>query len=258
MRTGLLINRMMLTGIVGSGLLVTGCATKKYVRNTVDPVTARVGTVEKKTSENASEIEQVGTSASRANERAAGAERAANDANAAAGRANDAAVQAGGRADQARGLAEQANNRVGELGRTIENMDNYKMVNSQNVLFNFNRADLSKDGKALLDQMLSQVKGLRRYVVEVEGFADRTGTSNYNVSLSERRANAVIRYLTEQGVPLRSIHVLGMGVDQNQDRTRAGRAQARRVEVKVYTPDLTGAGADSTTPTPLTPRPTGL
>lgn len=258
MRTGFLMNQMMLVGVVGSGLLVTGCATKKYVRNSVDPVTARVGTVEKKTAENSSEIEQVGTSASRANERAAAAERAANDANSAAGRANDAATQAGSRADQARGLAEQANTKVGELGRSIDNIDNYKLANNQSVMFNFNRADLSKDAKAQLDQMISQVKGLRRYVVEVEGFADRTGGANYNVSLSERRANAVIRYLTENGVALRNIHVLGMGVDANQDRTRAGRAQARRVELKVYTPDLTGQGMDQTTPAPLTPRPTGL
>jgi len=256
MRTASLANNLMLTAVVGSGLLATGCATKKYVRNTVDPVASRVGTVEKKTADNTSEIEQVGTSASRANERAASAERAANDANTAAGRANEAATQAGSRADQARGLAEQANSKVGEMGtkfdRTIENLDNYKMVNDQNVMFNFNKADLSKDSKAQLDTLLSQVKGMKHYVIEVEGFADRSGGANYNVSLSERRANAVIRYLTANQVPLRNIHVLGMGVDANQDRTRAGRAQARRVEVKIYTPDLTGTMADSAMPSTTT------
>lgn len=257
MRTAYQVNKLMLTAMVGSGLLMTGCATKKYVRNTVDPVASRVGTVEKKTAENTSEIEQVGTSASRANERAASAERAANDANSAAGRANDAALQAGNRADQARGVADQANARVGELGRTVENMDNYKMVNSQNVMFNFNKFELTKDSKAQLDGLVAQVKGLKHYVIEVEGFADRTGGSNYNVSLSERRANAVIRYLTASEIPLRNIHVLGMGVDQNQDRTRAGRAQARRVEVKIYTPDLTGSGSDQMPPATTTPRTPG-
>jgi len=244
MRTASFLNSVMLTAAVGSGLLVTGCATKKYVRNTVDPVASRVGTVEKKTAENSTEIEQVGTSASRANERAASAERAAGDANAAAGRANDAAMQAGTRADQARGIAEQASNRVNDLDRRFDNMDNYKIVNDQNVLFGFNRAELNKDAKAQLDQMIAQVKGLKHFVIEVEGFTDQIGAASYNLSLSQRRADVVIRYLTENQIPLRNIHVLGMGVDSSADRTRAGRTQARRVNVKVYTPDFTGTGAD--------------
>lgn len=252
MRTASLVHNLMLTAAVGSGLLVTGCATKKYVRNTVDPVASRVGTVEKKTADNTTEIEQVGTSASRANERAASAERAATDAGAAASRANDAATQAGSRADQARGMAEQASNRVNDLSRSVDtkfdNLDNYKVVNDANVLFGFNRYELNKDAKAQLDQMLAQVKGLKHFVIEVEGFTDQVGAANYNLSLSQRRADTVIRYLTANQIPLRNIHVLGMGVDSSADRTRAGRTQARRVNVKVYTPDLTGTGDQQMAP----------
>lgn len=252
--------------LLASGLVVTGCATKKYVRNTVDPVNTRVGqvetrttTVENRTTTNEKNIEQVGTSASRANERAATAERLANEAGQSAAKANDAAQQAGQRADQARGAAEQASNRVGVVERSIENIDNYKQVSTTNVLFRFNRADLTPEGKQQLDQIAQQVGGMKRFVIEVTGFTDRSGGANYNLALSERRANAVIRYLTAQRqIPLRSVRYLGQGVDpvKPENGQRVSRKENRRVEVRIFAPDVTGAGSATDPSAPRT-TPTG-
>jgi outer membrane protein OmpA-like peptidoglycan-associated protein len=83
-------------------------------------------------------------------------------------------------------------------------------------------------------------------VIEVQGFTDQTGTNEQNLELSRRRASSVVRYLTTtHSVPLRKIHVIGMGEDSPaaDNKTRAGRKENRRVELKVYTRDMTTAGA---------------
>ena len=60
-------------------------------------------------------------------------------------------------------------------------------------------------------------------------------TTNTNVTLSERRAEAVQRYLVGKNVPLFRISIVGLGVDKpvGDNKTRDGRAQNRRVEVRV-------------------------
>ena len=80
---------------------------------------------------------------------------------------------------------------------------------------------------------------MKHYVVEVQGFTDRTGSKLYNLQLSERRADAVVRYLTaEKNVPLVRIHRIGYGIDKPTapNNTRKGRKENRRVEVRVLTP----------------------
>jgi outer membrane protein OmpA-like peptidoglycan-associated protein len=75
------------------------------------------------------------------------------------------------------------------------------------------------------------------YVIEVTGFADSTGNAQKNRVLSQKRAEAVIQYLVENhGIPLRRIlPTYGYGENQSiaDNATREGRAQNRRVEVKI-------------------------
>jgi outer membrane protein OmpA-like peptidoglycan-associated protein len=86
------------------------------------------------------------------------------------------------------------------------------------------------------------------YVVEVAGFADRTGTANRNQTLSEQRADAVIRYLEQQGnIPIhRILAPAGMGTTHEaaDNSTSAGRKLNRRVEVKVLVNQGVVAGAN--------------
>ena len=75
----------------------------------------------------------------------------------------------------------------------------------------------------------------------MEGFTDKIGSKQYNLELSRRRADAVVRYLTENGhVPLVKIHVLGLGEDEPaaDNHTRDGRKQNRRVEIRIMAPEL--------------------
>jgi OmpA-OmpF porin, OOP family len=239
-----------LASVLLLGFGTTGCATKKYVRNTVSPVENRVTADEKKISDHASAISELENGLSKTDEKAMDADRKAvaagqeaAKANSAAAQANTAAGQAAQGADAARQLAQNGMTRIGEV---VENIDNYKLVTTEKVLFPFGKAALTKDAKAQLDSAVGNITTAKNYVLEVQGFTDKTGPSSYNVDLSQRRADAVVRYLTVQHqVPIRKIHVLGLGADEPaaDNKTADGRKQNRRVELKVFALDL-GAGGE--------------
>lgn len=231
------------------GLMVLGssaCATKKYVRQTVNPVEARVTGTEKtisdqtkKISDHSSAIGELENNVSRADEKATEAGRSAAAANQAAERANQAAVEAKSRADAAASMSEQNSGKIGAVDQKFNNLDNYQLVTTEAVLFPTNRSTLSREAKEQLDQAVSNIKGNKNYVVEVRGFTDKTGNKSNNIVLSQKRAEEVVRYLTTQhDIPLRKIHVLGAGVDQDEQKTRADRKLARKVELKVYSLSL--------------------
>jgi len=244
------------TAILGAAAFMfigTGCATKKHVRQVVAPVEARVGATEKKTADNASAIGELENNVSRVDERAMDADRKAMEADKKAAAAGQSAQQAQLRADAAHGRADQAN-QVAEstrsrLGEVVENIDNYKMVTTESILFGLNKYALTKEAKAQLDAAVGNIKGAKHYVLEIQGFTDKTGSASHNLELSQRRADSVVRYLTVQHeIPLRKINVLGVGEDDphSDNKTREGRKQARRVEIKVFSLDLGNAQAANT------------
>lgn len=240
-------------GAVALMLVGTGCATKKHVRGVVAPVEARVGAAEKKSADQASAIGELENNVSRVDEKAMDADKKALAAAQAAQAAQKGADEAKGlagtaqsRADSANQLAESTRTR---LGSVVENIDNYKLVSTESVLFNVNRHNLTKEGEAQLDAAVEKIRGAKNYVLEIEGFTDKTGGAATNLALSQRRADTVVRYLTvKHDIPLRKISVLGVGEDDpNADnKTREGRKQARRVEIKVFALEL-GAAAGNTT-----------
>ena len=89
---------------------------------------------------------------------------------------------------------------------------------------------------------------MKRFVVAVEGFTDKTGSPDYNNALSQRRANAVVNYLvTKHDIPLFRIYMVGLGSQKPADegRTRIARSKNRRVEVRIYSADQTMASSGS-------------
>lgn len=247
------------TAIFGASVLMfigSGCATKKHVRQVVGPVEARVSGAEKKNTEQQAAIGELGNSVSRADERAQDAERKATAAGQAAQQAGHSAQQAGAaaqtartRADEGYGLAESTRARLGEV---TENIDNYKLVTNQNILFGLNKSALTKEAKEQLDSAVAQLQTAKNYVLEIQGFTDSTGGATQNLDLSRKRADSVVRYLTVQhNVPLRKINVLGIGEDDPtaDNKTREGRKMARRVEMRVFALDLGGAAAPKGTTT---------
>ncbi len=236
------------------GFGTTGCATKKYTRGVVAPVEARVSTNEKKTADHASAIGELENGLSRTDEKAMDADRKALAAGLDAAKANQAAGAAQQSADQAKLVADNGMTRIGEV---VENFDNYKLVTTEKVLFPFGKSVLTKDARTQLDAAVGSITSAKNYVLEVQGFTDKTGSASGNIVLSQKRADEVVRYLTTQHhVPLRKIHVLGLGADEPaaDNKTRDGRTQNRRVEMKVFALDLgsgpakSGTQASSNTP----------
>jgi len=244
------INAMM-TGALALSLLGTGCATKKYVAKTVSPVEQRVSGTETKNGEqdkqiatHGTQIQELDADLSKTKEKlgdtdtkatqAGEAAKAADQKAAAAQQSADGARQA---ADGARTFAEQGLNR---LDQTVQSMNKFQMSKSESVLFAFNSDKLTADGKAQLDGLATQAQGLDRYVIEVQGFTDKSGSAVYNDTLSEARAQAVARYLASQHqIAIRNISMLGSGyaLPVADDKTRDGRKMNRRVEVRLWVPE---------------------
>jgi outer membrane protein OmpA-like peptidoglycan-associated protein len=231
--------------------VIAGCATKKHVRESISPVESRVGEaekrasdLEKKSAENASAISQLEAGVSKADERAMEADRKAAAAGQSATQANEAAKQAAQRAEDARLAAEK---NMARLDQVVQNLGNYQVMGSESVLFRLNSATLSDEAKQKLDEFSKTFANNPNIVIEVQGFTDKTGSMEHNLELSRRRANAVVRYLTvNHNVPLRRVHVLGVGSDVPvaDNKTREGRKENRRVEVKVYNLNLSATGSD--------------
>jgi len=256
------------TAAFGAAVLIflgTGCATKKHVRQVVGPVEARVSQTEKRNTEQQAAIGELGNSVARADERAMDADKKAQAAGESAQRANDSAQHAGeaaqtarARADEGYTLAESTRARLGQLS---ENLDNYKLVSNESVLFAVNKYNLTNEAKQTLDNAVAQIQNAKNYVLEIEGFTDSTGSAASNLELSRKRADSVVRYLTTQhNIPLRKINVLGLGEDNPtaDNKTRDGRKQARKVEMRVFALDLNnqGSGATSTGANMNVPRTT--
>jgi outer membrane protein OmpA-like peptidoglycan-associated protein len=217
---------------LGSLLALSGCATKKYVGQHVDPVSQKVDEVDKNQQNTQKQLEADEPKISAANEKADSADARATDA---LGRADAASKKADERADQVR--SELRN----ELNNRIANIDDYKSAGDVTVLFKFNSAKLTDEGKEQLDQLAgSQVGSLKRYFVAIEGFTDKIGTPEYNLDLSRRRAESVQTYLIAQhNVPVYRIQIVGLGKDKpvNDEKTRDDREKNRRVEVMLFSAD---------------------
>lgn len=253
--------RAIATAIIGTAAILsfasTGCATKKYVRNTVNdavsPVQKQADDLQKKTADNTTAIGDLDRSVARVDEKAMEADRKAAAAQESANKANDSATQAGQRADAANTLAQQGVSKADDVSRnlskTIDNLDNYHLVSTEKVFFRFNHSELTKDEQQKLDTLADSLGKLKNYVIEVQGYTDRSGTLSGNLELSRRRAESVVRYLTEShNVPLRTIHDVGMGpqaktVDDNDNAVKMTRKEERRVDVRVFALDLLASGS---------------
>ncbi len=126
---------------------------------------------------------------------------------------------------------------VNVTNERISALDDYVPQTVLAVNFRSGSSVLSTDSKTKLDEIATKALNAKGYVLEVSGFADTTGSIEVNRRLSQRRADAVIRYLVENhNIPLRRI-VTPYGFGETnpvaENNTRDGRAQNRRVEVKL-------------------------
>jgi len=142
-----------------------------------------------------------------------------------------------GGAAAAQQTAEVAVDGVNKTNDRISSLDDYEVRKSESVNFKVGSAVLSPDAKAKLDEIATQAKSEKGFVIEVRGFASSDGSENANRALSQRRAEAVLHYLAENhDIPLRRI-VLPFGYGEAMpiadNSSRDGRIQNRRVEVSI-------------------------
>jgi outer membrane protein OmpA-like peptidoglycan-associated protein len=153
--------------------------------------------------------------------------------------AADGAKRAQVTADQAQATGNRAEAVANLAIQRINGLDDYDVVNTLTVHFRPGSAVLSAAAKEQIELVARavQLENLKGWIVEVVGYADSTGKSNRNRSLSERRAQAVINYLvTKYNLPLRRlVQPFGYGSENPvaSNDTGEGRSLNRRVEIKV-------------------------
>jgi len=206
--------RVMIVPLLAAGVALAGCAKKSYVQREVGEVNQKVdalsGEVEK-TQERVRENE---------------VKIAAVDKNAQSGIA-----EAKGSAQAAMSKAEAAEQAAkGKLIYTLT-------LSNDKVRFPLNKADLSDEAKAMIDEAVGPlVKDNRGVWFEIEGHTDSTGDEGYNMQLGEDRALAVRDYLAKaHGIALARLNVISYGEAEPvaDNKTRDGRAQNRRVVIRI-------------------------
>jgi outer membrane protein OmpA-like peptidoglycan-associated protein len=212
----------------------TACATKKFVRTSVGQVNDKVDSLgrsveetQERTRQNESKIAEVDQ---RAQAAAQAADQKAQGAQSAADKANTAAQQAANTANTAVAKTDA-------LDKASKRLVFEVVLSEDQGNFKFGRKDLPDEAKAKLDEMMQQIKAdPKGAFFEIAGYTDSVGDKTYNEKLGLERAETVKRYLYEQHqIPLHKMNVISYGEENPvaENKTKAGRAQNRRVVIRV-------------------------
>jgi len=212
--------------VVGIGG-TTACASKKFVRTSVGEVNDKV--------------DSLGRSVEETQERTRRNEGRITDvdqrAQAAAQRASDAAAAANTTAMDAGNKATDAGNKVDVMDKANRRLVYEVVLSEDQGNFKFGKTALPDTAKQRLDEMVAQLKQDPKAIfLEIEGHTDNVGAKNVNEKVGLERAEAVKRYLYEQyQIPLHKMNVISYGEEKPiaPNKTKAGRAQNRRVVIKV-------------------------
>jgi outer membrane protein OmpA-like peptidoglycan-associated protein len=119
---------------------------------------------------------------------------------------------------------------------------------SSNVLFAFDKSDLTSDSKVSLQKLVTVLGNYPDTDIEVQGHTDSKGSNSYNMSLSERRAHAVSGYLTDKDITSNRLTTKGFGetAPKYENDTESDRAKNRRVEFLITANEKMKADAAKT------------
>jgi outer membrane protein OmpA-like peptidoglycan-associated protein len=227
-------NFMAALAAISMGLLVVGgtaaCATKKYVRTSVGEVNDKVDSLgrsveqtQERTRQNEARIAEVDTKAQNATN--------------AAQQANGAAATAQNSANAANTAARAVDSKLEAFDKASRRLVLEVVLSEDSGGFQFGKKDLPDAAKQQIDQLISKLQQDPKNVfIEIEGHTDNVGSAEYNEKLGLERAQAVEFYLYEKHqVPLHKINVIsyGMAKPAADNRTKEGRAQNRRVVIRV-------------------------
>lgn len=243
--------------VTGALLFASGCATKTFVREEVQKSGAKleqrvgqeVGRIGSDLEQEKTRLTGVANRAEEARSAATEATRRADHASGLAGEASVKADDAAGRAGQALTRAAEAHTGAGQalakadetasrLSRLWANRNKRLLGDTVIVVFGFDKWQLDDRTETALLDVVRQLLDNPNLVVDVEGYTDSAGPSSYNVTLSQRRAEAVRRFLVEKGIEVHRVQSIGLGDIRPiaDNRTTRGRDQNRRVAVKLFAP----------------------
>jgi outer membrane protein OmpA-like peptidoglycan-associated protein len=147
----------------------------------------------------------------------------------------------------------QLRERLADSGVAVERHgDTINLVVPGAISFATNSAQLEPDFYSSLNQVAVSLKEYPDSSVQIVGHTDSTGAAAFNQQLSVNRANAVVVYLSAQGIDSARMQAVGMGSSQlaADNRTVEGRARNRRVEIKIIPRDTGELRADERDPAP--------
>jgi peptidoglycan-associated lipoprotein len=210
----------------------TACATKKFVRTEVGEVNQKVDTLSKgleetqeRTRVNEAKIAEVDQKALTADGKAV--------------QADSKATAAGQRADAAKTAADAVNTRADAIERASKRLVYEVVLSEDNGNFKFGKTALPEEAVAQIDQLIEKLKAEPNGAyIEIEGHTDNAGPKDLNYQLGLERAENVKRYIYEHHqIPLHKINVISYGEEKPiaPNKTKDGRAQNRRVVIKVLT-----------------------
>jgi outer membrane protein OmpA-like peptidoglycan-associated protein len=172
-------------------MVVSGCATRDWVRDLMGKKEAEIG----------GRMDGLGNQIK------------TTDAN--LGETTKLALGAGERADGAMAKADGAVAKAGgvdsRLTRIWSNRYNQKAVDTVEIYFGFDQAELSDGAQTALISVVKELEASPTLVVKLGGFTDPKGTKSYNYTLAQRRVEAVRRFLADKGVQLSRVQAIGMG-----------------------------------------------
>ncbi len=106
---------------------------------------------------------------------------------------------------------------------------------NEKVYFEYDKAEIQQKSYALLDEVAQVLQANPEIEIRVEGHTDSRGGDEYNLELSQERAQSVVEYLTDRGVDRSRMNAKGFGEKRpiESNSTEAGRAANRRVEIHI-------------------------
>ena len=208
----------------------TACATKKFVRTSVGEVNEKVDSqgraieeTQERTRRNEGRISEVDQKAAAAAQRAEAA--------------NTAAAQADQNAAAAKAVGAEANTKYDSMDKANKRLVFEVVLSEDQGNFKFGKTQLPDEAKQKLDEMVAQLKQDPKAIyLEIEGHTDNVGSTQTNEKIGLERAESVKKYLYDQyQIPLHKMNVISYGKDKPvaPNKTRDGRAQNRRVVIKV-------------------------
>jgi outer membrane protein OmpA-like peptidoglycan-associated protein len=237
-RTGVLLPALLL-------IAASGCATKGWVLEELSKQQAEAGNQQ---AEMGQRIDQVGSETQRVNKRVDSVEGRVSQASqkvestdvrvgalqSSVTSASEAARGARERADAAMTKAEGVDSGLKKLWsnqlNTKLNRHNTRTVETVNVQFGFDRSDLDDGAQTTLLGLVKDLQANPNLTVELVGYTDMKGAREYNYNLSQRRVEAVRRFLVEKGVQTSRIQAVGLGALGDRG---VPEAQKRRVSARL-------------------------